>query len=61
MRAAASEYNPEVERPESDAERKKAEAKIEATDIAKCIRESLDKIDAQIRQALDETQMKVEG
>ena len=61
LRAAASEYNHEVERPESDAERKKAEAKIEATDIAKCIRESLDKIDAQIRQALDETQMKVEG
>lgn len=61
LRAAASEYNPEVERPESDAERKKAEAKIEATDIAKCIRESLDKIDAQIRQVLDETQMKVEG
>lgn len=61
LRAAAGENNAEVERPESDAERRKAEAKLEATDIAKCISESLDKIDDQIRQALDETRMKVEG
>ena len=41
---------------ESDAERRKAEAKAEATDIGNVIRESLDKIDAQILQALAEAQ-----
>ena len=56
LRAAAGEMNSAVERPESDAERRKAEEKAEATDIAKCIRESLDKIDDQIRQALEEAQ-----
>ena len=61
LRAAAGEVNPAAERPESDADRRKAEAKIEATDIANCIREALDKIDDQIRQVIDEAQMKVEG
>lgn len=61
LRAAAGESSSEVEGPESDADRRKAEEKIEATDIAKCISEALDKIDDQIRQVLDETQMKVEG
>lgn len=61
LRAAVGEVDTEVERAESDADRRKAEEKSEATDIAKHIRESLDKIDDQIRAVLDEAQMKVEG
>lgn len=56
LRAAVGDVDTEVERSESDAERRKAEEKAEATDIAKNISESLDKIDDQIRQALDEAQ-----
>ena len=41
---------------ESDAERRKAEAKVEATDVANRISEALDKIDGQILQALAEAQ-----
>ena len=46
---------------ESNAERVKQEKKAEETDIGNVIRESLDKIDAQIRKVLDESQMKVEA
>ena len=46
---------------ESDADRVKQGKKAEATDIGNVIRESLDKIDEQIRKALDESQMKVEA
>ena len=56
LRMAAGEVDTEVERPESDAERKKAEEKAAATDIAKHISEALDKIDDQIRKTLDEAQ-----
>ena len=56
LRAAAGEVDADVERPESDAERRKAEEKAEATDIAKHIRESLDKIDDQILQKIAEAQ-----
>ena len=56
LRMAAGEVDTEVERPDSDAARKKAEEKAEATDIAKHISEALDKIDDQIRQTLDEAQ-----
>jgi len=56
LRAAAGDEKPDTERAESDAERRKAEEKAEATDIAKSISESLDKIDDQIRQVLDEAQ-----
>ena len=56
LRMAAGEVDTEVERPESDAARKKAEEKAEATDIAKRISKALDKIDDQIRQTLDEAQ-----
>ena len=41
---------------ESDAERRKAEEKAEAADIGNVIRDALDKIDAQILQALAEAQ-----
>ena len=41
---------------ESDADSRKAEAKAEATDIGNVIRDALDKIDAQILQALAEAQ-----
>ena len=41
---------------ESDAKRRKAEAKAEATDIGNVIKDALDKIDAQILQALAEAQ-----
>ena len=41
---------------ESDADNRKAEAKAEATDIGNVIRDALDKIDAQILQALAEAQ-----
>ena len=46
---------------ESNADRVKQEKKAEETDIGNVIRESLDKIDAQIRKVLDESQMKVEA
>ena len=46
---------------ESNAERVKKDMKEEETDIGNVIRESLDKIDSQIRAVLDEAQMKVEG
>lgn len=61
LRAAVSDAEAGIERPESDADRRKAEAKVEATDVAKHISAALDKIDGQIRAALDEAQMKVEG
>ena len=61
LRAAVGEVDMEVERAESDADRRKAEAKAEATDIGNLIRKALDKIDDQIRSVLDEAQMKVEG
>lgn len=61
LRAAASDAVQGTERTERDADRVKAEAKAAATDIAALISDALDKIDAQIRQALDEAQMKVEG
>ena len=41
---------------ESDAERRKAEEKAEATDIGNVIRDALDKLDAQILQAIAEAQ-----
>jgi chromosome segregation ATPase len=41
---------------ESDAERRKAEEKAEAADIGNVIRDALDKIDAQILQAIAEAQ-----
>ena len=56
LRMAAGEVDTEVERSESDAERRKAEEKAEATDIAKYISEALDKLDDQIRQTLEEAQ-----
>lgn len=46
---------------ESNADRVKEEKKEAATDIGNVIRESLDKIDGQMRDTLDEAQMKVEG
>ena len=41
---------------ESDAERRKAEEKAEATDIGNLIKDALDKLDAQILQAIAEAQ-----
>lgn len=61
LRAAAGEVNVNTERSETAAHRRKAEEKLEATDIANSISKALDKIDEQIRQVLDEAQMKVEG
>ena len=46
---------------ERNADRVEKEKKAEATDIGNVIRESLDKIESQIRALLDEAQMKVEG
>ena len=45
----------------SNAERVKEDKKEASTDIGNVIRESLDKIDGQMRDTLDEAQMKVEG
>ena len=56
LRSAAGEETSAVERPESDAERRKAEAKADATDVAKHISDALDRIDAQILQAIAEAQ-----
>ena len=46
---------------EEPAVQEEASLKEEAADIGNIIRESLDKIDSQIRAVLDEAQMKVEG
>ena len=57
MHAAADIATPEAERPESEAERAKTEAKAEANDISNIIHDAIDKIDGQIRKALDEAQV----
>ena len=54
LRAAAGEEKLEPEKSESDADRKKAEAKEAASDIGRIISESLDKIDEQIMKKIDE-------
>jgi hypothetical protein len=46
---------------ERNADRVEKDRKEAETDIGNVIRESLDKIDSQIRAVLDEAQMKVEG
>ena len=65
LRAAARDTRSSSLTTESTAERNadrvEKEKKEEATDIGNVIRESLDKIDSQIRAVLDEAQMKVEG
>lgn len=61
LRAAGVDVSKTLEKPESQADRDKKEAVEFETDISRIIRESLDKIDAQIRAVLDEAQMKVEG
>lgn len=61
LRAAVGDENLEAEAIESQADRDRQEAKSLATDIALHISAALDKLDGQIRAALDEAQMKVEG
>ena len=61
LKAASGDAKPEAEKNETPAERDKAEAQSAAYDIALHISAALDKIDGQIRAALDEAQMKVEG
>ena len=64
LRIAASDRQPtaaESRSNESNADRVKEEKKEAATNIGNVIRESLDKIDGQMRDTLDEAQMKVEG
>lgn len=61
LKAAAGEAKPAAEKNETQAERDRADAKDAANDIALHISAALDKIDGQIRAALDEAQMKVEG
>jgi len=55
LRAAAGEETAKAEKPESDADRKKAAAKEEAADIGRLISASLDRIDEQIMRKIDET------
>ena len=61
LKAAIGDEKPMSEKIESQAARDKAEAKIAANDVALHIRAALDELDGQIRAALDEAQMKVEG
>ena len=61
LKAAAGDAKPEAEKNETQAERDRADAKDVANDIALHISAALDRIDGQIRAALDEAQMKVEG
>ena len=56
LREAASQEKGVVEPPESEADRTKEAEKAFATDISRLIRESLDKIDSQIKKALAEAQ-----
>ena len=61
LKAAAGDARPDAEKTESQAERARTEAKNVANDIALHISAALDRIDGQIRAALDEAQMKVQG
>ena len=61
LKAAAGDAKPAAEKNETQAERDRADAKDVANDIALHISAALDRIDGQIRAALDEAQMKVEG
>lgn len=61
LRAATGDDKPASEKTETQAKRDKQEAKNVAYDIALHISAALDKLDGQIRAALDEAQMKVEG
>ena len=61
LRAATGDDLLEAESTESQAARDKQEAKRVAFDVALHISAALDKLDGQIRAALDEAQMKVEG
>lgn len=61
LRAASGDDAPKAERIETQAERDKQSAKEAAADVALHISAALDRIDGQIRAALDEAQMKVEG
>ena len=61
LRAATGDDRPTAESIETQAARDKQEAKSVAFDIALHISAALDKLDGQIRAALDEAQMKVEG
>ena len=65
LRAAARDTSSSSSTVEStderNADRVEKDRKEAATDIGNVIRESLDKIDSQIRAVLDEAQMKVEG
>lgn len=57
LKDAASDVNATPERPESAEEIAKAEKKAAENDLAAIVRESLDKIDAQIARALEEVQV----
>ena len=61
LRAATGDDKPTAEKTETQAERDRQEAKSVAFDIALHLSAALDKLDGQIRAALDEAQMKVEG
>jgi chromosome segregation ATPase len=61
LRAAGADMSKTVEKPESQADRDREKELELQNDISRIIRESLDKIDAQILAVLDEAQMKVEG
>ena len=61
LRAATGDDKPTAEKTETQAERDRQEAKNVAFDIALHLSAALDKLDGQIRAALDEAQMKVEG
>lgn len=61
LRQASGDEEIAAEQTETQAEREKLEAKLTANDLALHISAALDRIDGQIRAALDEAQMKVEG
>ena len=61
LRSATGVSTLEAESAETQAERERQEANSTAYDIALHISAALDKLDGQIRAALDEAQMKVEG
>ena len=61
LRAAGGDESPEAETSVSQAERDREEAKDAASDVALHISAALDRIDGQIRAALDEAQTKVEA
>ncbi len=57
IKAAAGEQKTSQDKPESNADREKIEKKLELTDVAAAIRDALDKLENEIREAIESNQV----